>query len=341
MNSRPQHGGRGVRGEIHISDSNLIIRRPKTSPVSPFSPSSVFKSRSVVVALLFINAVASAATLGITLTPDKKDIDAGAPVVIHGSAKLPPGAVLALPEKPLPDDSPFSVISFKPSPAGDFELTIAAFALGPQTLPALDWKLVLPDGKTETVNSAPIPFKVGAPEADKPGAELYDIAQPYRPRVYWPWIVAFLLLIAAGIAWKWFTKPRLKDEAIGRRKLPPHEEALERLKQLIASGLWESRQVKEYYSELADILRDYLHDRFQLQSRMLTTGALMRQMRELEIDAPVSREARSFLESCDFAKFAKWKPTETDRDTDVKRLENLINATKPQSQGEPQHAAPL
>ena len=343
------HGARGERG----GQSTTLMRRFTTehgknteryissSVPSPFSvvilpiqslSTSCRPPRAPWLTLLFLLIPLNVFSAGFAFAPEKTEVEAGAPIVIHGSATLEAGGTLALVDGQLDKESPFSVISLKPGQNGTLDLTIEAFALGEQTFPALDWKVTTADGKTSLLKSPPIKFKVTAPEAEKAGADIYDIMSPVRPKNILPYILLGLAILAGLFYWLWRRRPtEAERERAERRILSPHEEALERLARLLASGAWDAGRYKDFYTELGDLYRDYLERRYAMETRTLTTAGLVREMRQLEIDLNICGKTRQFLDDCDLVKFAKWTPATSDRDTDIERLKNLIEATKERS----------
>lgn len=286
--------------------------------------------------ILALPVHAAAETAAITLTPERSTIGAGEPVRILGTARYPAGARLA-PEPAPRESETFSVLDVKlhPPEAKDggvsqgLELTVAAFALGRQNLPALVWTLGLSDGSTQSLRSPPVPFEVEAPAAAAAGADIKDLRPPIRP--FDPAFLLWLLLAAAAGAAGWALWRRLRKTKPlpPPPPLPPHEEALERLRSLLGSGLWERGEAKAFYVELSDILRLYLERRFGLPALRLTTPGLVREMRLAEIDAEAARDARFVLETADLVKFARLVPDESRRDADCSAVQRVVESTAP------------
>ena len=77
-----------------------------------------------------------------------------------------------------------------------------------------------------------------------------------------PFILATLIVIGMIISLVWYLKKRKKQEPVFRLKprvvLQPHEKALQELEKLRVKKLWQEGKIKEYHSELTEILRKYI-----------------------------------------------------------------------------------
>lgn len=156
-------------------------------------------------------------------------------------------------------------------------------------------------------------------------------------RVWWPWILGAIALVAvaAGI-WYWRRRRRLKElEALGLLpgvpRRPPDEVAREALDALLASPLLEEGQVKLFYIELGDILRRYLEGRFGVPALDLTTAELLPELRAVGALRDLTADIRLFFDTCDLVKFAKFVPDRSDIDADVARARTLVDATAPRA----------
>jgi hypothetical protein len=131
---------------------------------------------------------------------------------------------------------------------------------------------------------------------------------------YWKIILAALLLIGFGIfIWIYFYRNR--KTKMPAKKLPPekaHEKALRLLNELKEKQLWEQGKSKEYFSELSDIVRVYLEERFGITAMEQTTDELLSLLKK-QTDAKAELrklrpELKLILRTADLAKFAKASP---------------------------------
>lgn len=146
---------------------------------------------------------------------------------------------------------------------------------------------------------------------------------------YWGWILMAIGLIAAGIAvWIYF---RRGGTVVVRRKrvVPPYELAVSRLEKLRERRLAESGHEKEYYTELTDILRQYLDGRFGINAMEMTSTEILRALRHNEATRMSADRMRSVLEVADFVKFAKMRPLPDDNVKSFNSALAFVEDTKP------------
>lgn len=258
----------------------------------------------------------------------------GVPVELEGIARFPEGASLSF-QPPAVDSAPVAALgaSFGSSePEGtlrrqSLRLTVAAFELGVVTLEPLAWTLRAADGSTTELKSPPVKFEsVGPPGAQTPEADIRDIRGPLSAP-WWLLVIPLALLAAAAWGlWRWRKSRRPEEglEAEDDRRLP-HERALDELNALYQAEL----PVKEFYSRLTDILRRYVEERFGVSASVLTTGDLMRQLREVELDRGLVARCREVFDHADLVKFARWVPAADEIRKDWSEAEHLVRETAP------------
>lgn len=111
-------------------------------------------------------------------------------------------------------------------------------------------------------------------------------------------------------------------------KRPAHELAFERLQQLEEKDLWKHGKEKAYYSELTDILRKYLEERYNVRAMELTTSQIKSEFRWVDISDAQKKEMITLLQLADLVKFAKEKPIYTDNESSINRVRKFVEDTK-------------
>jgi hypothetical protein len=152
---------------------------------------------------------------------------------------------------------------------------------------------------------------------------------------YLPWLILGILLIAGIIAYFYTYKKRkmTREEAIAA--LPPFEEAIERLQQLDEKLLWQNNRIKQYYSELTEILRAYIEKELNIPALESTTDELITTLKDFNEAETIdtSREAilklKSLLKEADLVKFAKSKPMSHEIEEDRRDAEFVLKELKP------------
>lgn len=155
---------------------------------------------------------------------------------------------------------------------------------------------------------------VDTTKAFKPIKEIVEIK--FSIWDYWPIMLAAVLLIGFGIfVWIYFYKNKKTKIPALAAKLPPekaHEKAFRMLNELKEKQLLEQGRSKEYFSELSDIVRVYLEERFDITAMEQTTDELLNLLKKQNDSKAELRKVRPelklILRTADMAKFAKANP---------------------------------
>lgn len=164
--------------------------------------------------------------------------------------------------------------------------------------------------------------------------DIKDIKPPvYFTRDYFFLILiaSIIILVALGFLIAHFLKKNLrkKSELSIVPPRPAHEIAHEALNALKAKNLPQLGRIKEYYSELSDIVRHYLEDRFSIRAPEMTTEEFLYSLRESDDLAGAHKNLlKQFLNHCDLVKFAKYGPTHEEIDHSFNAAERLVDETK-------------
>ena len=167
-------------------------------------------------------------------------------------------------------------------------------------------------------------------------AELKDIKAPIHAPISFdelsPYLLALLILALLIYAIIWYVKNREKapaDIKTVERVIPPYEIALKELEKLNAKKLWQEDNVKEYYSELSEIIRTYIENGIGTPAMEIPTQEILFQLHQKSIDTIKLKE---LLTRADLAKFAKAKPLQVENEESLKIGYNFIHQTKPQKE---------
>ena len=140
--------------------------------------------------------------------------------------------------------------------------------------------------------------------------------------------VAAAVLVVAGVA-AWFVRRRLakrSDELAPPPPPPPHVVAWERLQR--ALGL--IHEAEQFCTEVSQIIRVYLEERFNLQAPDRTTEEFLL---ELQFSKRLANEHKQlladFLGECDMVKFAKAEPPEQELRKLHEAASRLVGETEP------------
>ena len=104
--------------------------------------------------------------------------------------------------------------------------------------------------------------------------------------------------------------------------------ALQKLEELKGKKLWQNDQLKEYYSNLSFIVREYIENRFQLRALELTTDEINSLVKGVsEIEKTEKEKLSELLNLADMAKFAKQKPIAVENEEALKNAFVFVERT--------------
>ena len=219
------------------------------------------------------------------------------------------------------------------------ELNLTCFDSGFYTLPQIPFRYrILPDTSVNIVSSGLSMLMVHTIKVDTTNA-IKPIKGPLRVPITFlemlPFILIALALIAAVLLLIWYLKKRKNNEPLiqirQKVKLQPHEKALQELEKLRTKKLWQAGHVKEYQSELTDILRNYIEEGFGIPAMESTTFEIISQLKQRgDFPKQVIEKAEHILKIADMVKFAKAIPVPQENENSLNGgIEFIRETTRP------------
>lgn len=163
--------------------------------------------------------------------------------------------------------------------------------------------------------------------------------KPIAKAPIWVWgIVRWILLglgilaLIAGIYYlmRWIERNRKpEEEPINPELLRPAEEvALEKLDAIKAEKKWQDGKVKEYQTELTDVIREYIGRRFDVRSSEKTSDETLKAMKPLLSEQKdLFERLRKMLTLADLVKFAKWTTTPDENEKSLTTAYEFVKET--------------
>ncbi len=150
-----------------------------------------------------------------------------------------------------------------------------------------------------------------------------------KERNFWKriaWIIGILMLLF--LIYYLIKKYKKGESIITKRKIivPPHITALNKLQNLQKKKLWQKGELKEYYSELSLILREYTENRFNFQALELPTSDITKNLKQ--IDSNILSKLEFVLLKADNIKYAKGLSLEEENKESMKKSKEFIQLTK-------------
>ena len=190
---------------------------------------------------------------------------------------------------------------------------------------------------SDTFFTDPMALNVIQPFEVDSSLAITDIKDIEKAPIYWWGIIRWILLALAIIGLfvgayygvLWYRKHFLKEEEVIEPELlrPADEVALEKLDEIKAQKIWKDGKVKEYQTELTDVVREYIGRRFDVQSTEKTSDETLRAMKPL-IDKELFAKLSKMLQLADLVKFAKWHTTPDENEQALSTAYEFVQETK-------------
>ena len=199
----------------------------------------------------------------------------------------------------------------------------------------------------DTVWSEALTLNVVQPfEMDSTDMAITDIKGVYKAPIWWwgifRWVLLVLLLAGIGVAVYYlitYLQSRKRDERGNEMSTiplrPAEEVALEKLDAIKEKKIWQQGQVKEYHTQLTDVVREYIARRFEVSSVEQTSDETLRDIRPLLIERKdLYDQLRKMLTLADLVKFAKWSTTPDENELSLRNAYTFVKETATKSQEE-------
>ena len=167
-------------------------------------------------------------------------------------------------------------------------------------------------------------------------SKIFDIVGPYRAPLtigeMLPWIIT--AFIAAAIVWGIITLLKRRRRKNGHEEPvknpdPAHVIAFRELGKLRQEELWQKGEIKQYYSRLTEILRQYLENRYAVFSLEMTTSETLEALLRTGFRKDESYNIlKTVLNGADLVKFAKYKPVPEENDDHFSNAWRFVENTR-------------
>lgn len=216
---------------------------------------------------------------------------------------------------------------------------ITVFAFDSATLFIPPFEFVTSMGDTLRTNSLAmkviVPFEnvevdpqkfAGFKDVEDPEFVLLD----YIWYFLWPLII-LIVLIAAWFGWRYYKRHKTDApvEVVKVKPLPAHVVAMQALATLADKKLWQNGRDKQYHTELTDILRQYIEQRFEVPAMEKTSDEILDELYELAESQKASlSNLKQILSIADLVKFAKYQPFADENQLSFMNAKMFVEQTK-------------
>ena len=207
---------------------------------------------------------------------------------------------------------------------------VTQFDSGKYVIPSLK---VLINNKAFATDS--ILVEVSDVKVDTLKQKLFDIKpiaeSEFQLSNFWKYFLILLLILGLGALTYWLIKKYKNKQVEEIEELKsPIERATILLKNLEKKELWQKGAVKEYYSELTDIARNYIEEAIEIPAMESTTSVLNIALRAASIKKKMTVSVETLenlervLKQADLVKFAKSRPLDFEIAEDQNKIEKAI-----------------
>lgn len=154
-----------------------------------------------------------------------------------------------------------------------------------------------------------------------------------------PWVLgAILLAVLIYLLIRYLKKRKPKAEAPTiweKPDVPAHIAAISSLEKLKSKKLWQNGKLKQYHSELTDILRHYIEKRFQVPAMEMTTTEIMQRLEQKLVQEGLYDRLKENLQLADLVKFAKHQPLADQNEEAMTEAFVFVHQTMPPEEEKP------
>ena len=191
----------------------------------------------------------------------------------------------------------------------------------------------------DTIWSQALSLKVVQPFViDTANIQLADIKGVYNPKIYWKGflkiagiilLILALLALAFVIVRKYIMKRPVFGPPAPKVVLPAYVTALSKLEHIKQEKIWQQGRIKEFHTELTDIIREYIEGNFELNAPEMTSEEILEHFHYLRFEVKTAYASlQQLLQLADLVKFAKWTAMPDENELSLLNAYLFVNQTK-------------
>ena len=203
----------------------------------------------------------------------------------------------------------------------------------------------------DTLWSQPLSLNVIQPFEMDTTLAITDVKPIRNAPIWWwgiiRWVLLGIGLVALGIGIFYLVRYILRhrrgeDSTIAPELLRPAEEvALEKLDSIKEAKIWQEGRLKEYHTELTDVIREYIGRRYGVSSTEKTSDETLRALKPLMAEQKdLFERLRTMLTWADLVKFAKWNTTPDENESALATAYDFVRETTPTEDAKETQDAP-
>ena len=293
-----------------------------------------------VLVLVTIPGLLPAQTVHVAARVDSNSVLIGDWLPLHIEVEHSPNTTITFPS--LPDSlEGFEVVRSDPPTKKSTDQSVfesatfilTAFDSGMHVVPPLTVRYTTAGDTTKhAMDTPPIPVVVHGIRVDTT-QEIRDVKPPLSLPITFADVLPYLIgvVVLAGLVWLFFyirAKSRKGEPLI--RQAPPrpaHEVALEALRALESERMWQRGKIKEYHSQLTEIVRLYIERRFEVAALESTSDEILSSGPIRALPEGDRECLRELLTRADLVKFAKFQPAPEEHEKSIRLAVSFVGST--------------
>lgn len=210
-------------------------------------------------------------------------------------------------------------------------LIITSFDSGSYKLPPFRALRLKSDGSVDTLYFEAGDLEVTTIQIDTTSYIPFDVkgqlTYPFKISELIPWGALLLALFVLIFLIKRLLKRLKERKGLFKKQIvndPPHIKALKTLEELRSQKTWTKDQ-KLYFTQLSDVLREYLESRYSFTAMEMTTNQIVKELRTKDIDGAMLEKISDLFALSDLVKFAKFAATLSECEEGIPTAVKFVN----------------
>lgn len=143
-----------------------------------------------------------------------------------------------------------------------------------------------------------------------------------------PWAAIVIVVVGVLYLIYYLQKHRKAPQPVVEEKKKPTIPAIVTARAKLAdmkdNESWNSLKIKDYYTDLTDIAREYLEGQFEIDAVEMTTDEIMKEVNTLNLQDFVKMKLQDALITADLVKFAKASPSKDENEQSFKDINLFV-----------------
>jgi len=305
-------------------------------------------------AIVLISGIANAQQIKATASLDSANILLGDQVKLFLEIDHPKNVAVQFPQ--VPDSIAGKIEVLNRSGVDTFDVDnknnlkqiqsylITCFDSGVYRIPPY-WFKINVDGQVDSIPSNGVTLQVHTMAIDTTKGPA-DIKMPYGApltlKEVIPYILGVILIGAIIFLILYSIKRKKKNQPLFAKppkpKEPAHIIALRELDRIKNEKIWQKDKIKQYYSEVTEVLRVYIENRFEISAMEKTTDEIIQSFKYRNdlLSKKSFNNLSRILTLADLVKFAKYKPLPDDNNLTLVDTYFFVNDTKKEEVKKPE-----